>query len=83
MYLTTITPLLASGAGDSDHGWWPLWPLLWIAVLGTIAWLVVRRRRDGDRPRGGTERAREILAERYARGEIASDEYRERLDQLR
>lgn len=83
MYLTTLTPLLASRASDSDHGWWPLWPLLWIAVLGTIVWLVTRRRGDSDRSPGGTDRAREILAERFARGEIASDEYRERLEQLR
>jgi uncharacterized membrane protein len=30
----------------------------------------------------GVERARGILAERYARGEIDGDEYRERLAQL-
>jgi len=82
--LTTLTPLLAGHAPDGDHAWWPLWPLLWIAVIGTIAWLVVRRRRPGGRrPRDGMDRARDILAERYARGEIAGDEYRERLEQLR
>ena len=83
MDLTTLTPLLASHAHDWDHGWWPLWPLLWIAALATIVWLVARRRRGGDHLRSGSERARDILAERFARGEIASDEYRERLEQLR
>ena len=34
------------------------------------------------RDRSGAERAREILAERYARGELSSDEYRERLEHL-
>jgi uncharacterized membrane protein len=29
------------------------------------------------------ERARDILAERYARGELTVDEYRERLEQLK
>jgi len=29
------------------------------------------------------DRARDILAERYARGELTTDEYRERLEQLR
>jgi uncharacterized membrane protein len=28
------------------------------------------------------ERAREILAERYARGEISGEEYRERRDEI-
>lgn len=31
----------------------------------------------------GRERAREILAERYARGEISTEEYEERLAKLR
>jgi putative membrane protein len=79
MLTTMTTTVLASGG---DHGWWPLWPLLWIAVIGTAVWLLVRRRGAHDGPRG-VERAREILAERYARGEITSDEYRERLEQLR
>lgn len=34
-------------------------------------------RRDPD------ERAREILAERYAQGELTTDEYRERIGELR
>jgi uncharacterized membrane protein len=33
--------------------------------------------------RGGPWRARGILAERYARGEIGEEEYRTRLDHLR
>ena len=61
-----------------DHAWWPLWLLFWLAVLGTIAWVVLRRSRDS-----GGDRAREILAERYARGELSTDEYKERLEGLR
>jgi putative membrane protein len=34
------------------------------------------------RERGGIDRARDILAERFARGELSSDEYRERVGQL-
>jgi putative membrane protein len=85
MDVTVLTSLLASHTDEWNHGWWPLWPLLWIVVLATIVWVVTRRRwgGDGSRGGGGGERARDILAERYARGEIASDEYRERLEQLR
>ena len=33
--------------------------------------------------RSDVERARDVLAERYAGGELTTDEYRERLEQLR
>jgi putative membrane protein len=82
MELTTaLAGVLASEA--DHHGWWPIWPLLWVAVIGTLVWLVMRRRRAADGPTDGSGRAKEILAERFARGEITSEEYRERLDQLR
>lgn len=77
-----LAPLLARSGDDWDH-WWAVAPLmwaLWLAVIATVVWLVVRRTRTGER--SGFERAREILAERFARGELSADEYRERLDQL-
>jgi putative membrane protein len=77
-----LWPTLLGNHGDYDHhGWWPLWPVLWVAVLATIVWLVARRRSAP--PHDGNDRAREILAERLARGEIGGDEYRERLEHLR
>jgi putative membrane protein len=76
----TMTTLLASHA--QDHDWWPLWPLLWVGLIVAVVWLVTRRRWAAARPQSGADRARDILAERYARGEITSDEYRERLEQL-
>jgi putative membrane protein len=73
--------LIADSTNGWDHsGWWPVWPLLWLVVLGTIVWLVVRK---GRWCRGGRHHANEILAERYARGEVSTEEYRERLEQLR
>ena len=63
-------------------GWMWLWGTLmmltWVAVIAAAVWLVARSLGDG-RP----SRAREILDERYARGELTTDEYRERLDALR
>lgn len=67
--------------GDWDHAWWPLFPLLWLAVIGGIVWFVLRRRRGGGPP-SGIDRARDILAERFARGELTADEYRQRLAEL-
>jgi uncharacterized membrane protein len=51
--------------------------LLWI-VVGTVIWLVARKRRRSsimDRPL-------EVLADRYARGEIDVNEYRTRRDEI-
>ena len=71
------------------HGWggpWgffpflPLIPLFWLVALGLVGWVILRGVRP--RERAGLERAREIRAARYARGELSSDEYRERLEQL-
>jgi putative membrane protein len=79
--LQTAT-LLADHRDGWGHGWWPLWPFLWLAVAVAVAvvWFLSRRRRE---PRsGGLDRAREILAERYARGELSSEEYRQRLAEL-
>jgi len=73
-------PLLAAENGDwGHHWWWPLWLLFWAALIGGVVWLIVRRRNRGGDP---LDRAREILAERFARGELSGDEYRARLDEL-
>jgi uncharacterized membrane protein len=69
--------MLASHA-DEGHGWWfPVFPLLWLALIVGAIWFFTRRR-----ARGGGGRAREILAERYASGELTVEEYRRRLADL-
>jgi putative membrane protein len=75
-----IAPLAAESHWDHHGFWWLPFGLLWLAVLGTVIWLVVRT--VGRDNRSGVERARDILAERYARGEVGVEEYRERLDEL-
>jgi putative membrane protein len=63
--------------------WWivaPFFWALWLAVIGTVLFLVLRR--TSRRPRRD-DHAKAILAERFARGEISTDEFRERLDALR
>lgn len=56
-----------------------VWMLLVLAVLAGAILLVggIRERREG-RTAGGPERALEILAERFARGEIDREEFEER-----
>ena len=86
--LYTVPTLLADHDGppwrDGEHEWmWvfgPLFGLLWLALFATVVWLIVRRNRP--RERSAADRARDILAERFARGEITPEEYRERLSQL-
>jgi putative membrane protein len=73
-------PLLTHDAGDWGHPWWPLWLLFWAALIGTAAWLILRRRNRAADP---LDRARELLAERFARGELSGEEYRERLAELK
>ena len=71
-------------------GWGGGWMWLWgVAMMVLFAVLVVWLIRaltgspgsTRDRAQPG-DRAREILAERYARGELTAEEYRERLDHL-
>jgi putative membrane protein len=81
-------------AQDADwHRWggagWGGWTWFWfvpfsaallIAAAALAGWLIWRATR---RPEGvSLDRAREILAERYARGELSGDEYRDRLSGL-
>ncbi|MFI7482942.1 SHOCT domain-containing protein [Kocuria sp. M1R5S2] len=75
--------------GWGGMGWmWVFWILV---VLGTTLLVVVLVKlagpggtgRGGPVPPGtGPGRAREILEERYARGEISTEEFRERLRTL-
>jgi putative membrane protein len=78
--------LLALLASDEwhDHGWfwfWPLIPLFWFFAFFLFLRFFVWRRGPW-RYAQRTPDARAILAERYARGEITHEEYRERLGHL-
>lgn len=59
--------------------WWPLIPLFWLALVGLIIFAVWRCAGRG-RPIGSS--AKNILAERFARGEIDVDDYRSRMEVL-
>lgn len=64
---------------------WMIVPaLLLIGVIALVVWALARAfpiSRDGDYPR--RDRAEEILEERFARGEITTEEYRDSLRVLR
>ena len=79
------------GNGDGWDGGWLLARLaftsLWIVVVFTIVRFVIFGRfgRRGRGPWGPSpmERARGVLAERYARGEIDAEEFRTRSETLK
>jgi putative membrane protein len=71
------------GWGDNDGWGWIgmfFFMFLWVAAVALFIWALVNRSPavpvPGDRPR-------EILAERYAKGELTTEEYHERLEALR
>ena len=66
----------------SGFGW--IWMLIvWAVVIGGVVWAVTQlSARSGTPGRGGSDDARRILDERFARGEIDEDEYRRIRDEL-
>lgn len=65
--------------------WWmALWMLLfWAGLILLVVWGVRAISRDGHgASRAGSNRALEILEERFARGEIDRDEFTERRSTL-
>jgi putative membrane protein len=80
--------VLAQMLGDrgDDHmgsGWWWLMGIGWLAFLAALIVLIVVVARHLSQPRPpALQSARDVLAERFARGELDEDEYRARRDAL-
>jgi putative membrane protein len=68
--------------GHMGWAWW--WMGVGMLVFwGVVAWVAVTLVRQGDKEARVARGAREILDERYARGEIEDDEYRRRSELIR
>lgn len=78
--IATALEMVGHGAGWGPAGWWPIFPLFWVLLWGAVIFALFRFRRGYGAHPG---RAEDVLAERYARGEITVEEYRERLDVLK
>lgn len=79
--------MLATAQSNADPawghpgGWWiPFALLFWIGVVAIVAYLVTHVTRW--REPSGLDRAKDILRERFARGEITPEEFDERLSYL-
>jgi putative membrane protein len=76
--MTEVSDMIATW-GHAGGGLWFLFPLLWLAVIAGLFFLFRRRSWRYGRSASGAD----VLAERYARGEITEEEYRQRLRVLR
>ena len=62
-----------------DGGWWMLGAVVMIACMIWMGSMMIGHgRRDHGSPDEGRSDAKDILAERFARGEISEDEFEER-----
>ncbi len=68
--------------GSWGWGWMLMGMLMMIGFWGLVAWVIVTAVRRPE-ARSSTRDAQEILDERFARGELDVDEYRQRSDALR
>ena len=90
--MTTLASILAdthrwNHMDGWNSGWMWLWGALMIAGFIALAvWLANTTRSTGAPPANPrhdpTARARQIVDERYANGDLTTDEYREKLDEL-
>ena len=68
--------------GWNDGGWGLVWMLLSMAIMVILVLLVIRAFAAGDSRKAPEHDPKDVLAVRFAKGEIDSDEYRERLHVL-
>jgi putative membrane protein len=81
--MTTILAAVQSAPtwSDAGWGWWfPFGLVFWLGLTALAVYLLSHT--TGRRQPWGAASARDILAERFARGEIDSEEYEERLSHL-
>ncbi|MFN2388789.1 MAG: SHOCT domain-containing protein [Actinomycetota bacterium] len=71
-------------ANEGAHGgeWWPIFPLLWFALIAGAIFFFGKRARRGMQQHPYLS-GQAVLAERYARGEISEQEYQDRLKVLK
>lgn len=82
-----VTELLMQwgpGHGPGGHGGGPFWifGLIWMVLIASLIVTAIYAILRKTRRSSPTASARTILAERYARGELSGEEYRERLSEL-
>lgn len=68
---------------STSHGWWMFGEsIFWLLLIVGAIWLVVSLTRDTSVRADSAPLPLDILQQRYARGEISSDEFHERRAEL-
>ena len=85
MFAVTAAQVCENCGDHMGRGWWWVMGIGWLVFLALVVVLaVVVARHYRPSGRGGTgQAALDILDDRFARGEIDEDEYRQRRDALR
>ncbi|MEO8424627.1 MAG: SHOCT domain-containing protein [Actinomycetota bacterium] len=65
--------------GWHDGGWGIFWMIVSWGVIAALVWIALRALSRNDDRREGPGDPKDILAERFAKGEIEPQEYHERL----
>ena len=65
--------------GWHDGAWGIVWMIASFGVIITLVWVAVRAFTRDDMRQQHPRDAKDVLAERFAKGEIDADEYGERL----
>lgn len=90
--MMNITGILLADSWGFEHmnGWgaggmWVWGTIMMVGMVALIVWLVRSTGTTAPPPQTPTkpaDQAQQVLAERYARGEVSTEEYRERLENL-
>ena len=72
---------MMDGGGGGRWIWGVLIMVVMLGLVALVVWLIVRS--SHGKAGGPSSSAKEILSERFARGEIDADEYHDRLSKLR
>jgi putative membrane protein len=81
--LVTILGGVSNWDNHMGGGWWWLMGIGWLVFLAIIVGVVLVLVRHTQRTSVGSRTAHDVLDERFARGEIDENEYRQRRDVLR
>jgi putative membrane protein len=70
---------------DGSNAWWWMVPmmLVFLVAVGVVVWALLNTNRSQRPPGPQAPSPEDVLAHRFARGEIDTAEYHERLEALR
>ena len=80
--MSALFPLIAQGGFGDGHmgGWGWLVVVAMVVMMGGMGWMMWSMMRGaGSNGRGSSEDPVEVLKARYARGELTTEEFQERL----